>query len=102
VAVVWKGDTYGLINSKGKVLVKTGTYDCIVTFSGITFSDGLAIVEKDGKYGFINTKGKQVVKPTYDSVNPFYNGLAWAEKDGQQMYIDKKGKVIYRWTGQSI
>jgi hypothetical protein len=86
---------YGLMNSKGDVILKP-KYKWISEFVG-----GLAIVvTTDNKYGYINTKGNIVVKPTFENASDFSEGLAYvttkANKEVFQGFIDMTGKMVFR------
>ena len=68
-------DKYGLIDTKGKLLLPI-TYDEIgssnfdeLNSDGLNFDDDIDIfrIESNEKYGYANTKGEIIVNPTYDS-----------------------------------
>ena len=79
---------WGLIDIKGKQIVKPQYADCL------DFSEGLAAVKKDDKWGYIDTKGKEVLPLIYESVESFKNGLAKVYQGRWYSYIDKTGKPV--------
>lgn len=89
-----KTNKYGLINGKGKVVVKP-TYDWINEFS-----DGMALVSKGNKYGYVDEKGKEVIKVSYKEANDFSDGLALIRDGKKYKYIDKSGKVLINVKGK--
>ena len=52
-AVVTKNGKYGVINTKGEVILNF-TYDSISLFN----KRGLAIIQQNNKYGFVNDEGR--------------------------------------------
>jgi len=62
---------YGVMNQKGKILIKP-VFDDV----GDCFSNNLLKVEKDDKWGFVDEKGKFVINPTFSFVSDFGNGKA--------------------------
>ena len=72
-AVYAEGWRYGVIDTKGQILVSG--YEFIRPFS-----EGLAAVLSGGRWGFIDTQGKEVIKPRFGDVrnvpSPFSEGFA--------------------------
>lgn len=124
LAVIKQNDKYGLINSKGRVIVEP-KWDYILGESeGIYpveldslwgyidkkgrviiepqywdadfFEEGYACVgNKEEKFGFINTKGDTIIDFIYDeSFGSFSKGLADVTLNDSCGYIDKNGKVV--------
>ncbi|MBB6459385.1 WG repeat-containing protein [Flammeovirga kamogawensis] len=84
----------GVINEKGKVIVK-------LNFKKIKpFENGLAVAQKNGKtakdrkYGFINKNGKWVIAPTYNIAKSFNDGIAAVCIKSKWGYINQKGELI--------
>ncbi|AZQ61096.1 WG repeat-containing protein [Flammeovirga pectinis] len=91
-----KGDSklQGVINEKGKVIVK-------LNFKKIKpFENGLAVAQKNGKtakdrkYGFIDKSGKWVIAPTYNIAKSFSNEIAPVCIKNKWGYINQKGELI--------
>lgn len=124
MAVIKQNDKYGLINSKGKIIVKPHFDDILGKREGFYvvkldsvwgymdrkgkviikpqyrdadfFNEGFACVGNvNKKYGFINTKGDTVIDFKYDdSFGGFSNGLADVSINGSCGYINKKGEIV--------
>lgn len=93
VAVVrgQQGETYGMIDSTGKMIIPFGVYQDL----SAEFRDGLAPAKKNDRWGYINRSGKEVVPFIYAYAYPFNNGRAEVEKDYEQMvFINTKGEVV--------
>jgi hypothetical protein len=88
-AVIKQGDKYGLIDSKGKIVVKP-QWDYI-----LGESEGFYHVEKDSTWGYIDRQGKVIIEPKYWDADFFYEGLACVgNEEGKYGFIDKKGDII--------
>ena len=88
ISIVQSGEKYGMINTKGKYVIKP-------KYSYLTsFSDGYATFEKGDKRGYINEKGKEVIKAQYSAAFNFNNGLAIVRASGKYGIIDNKGNYI--------
>ncbi len=85
---------YGMMNTKGKVLLKC-EWDYINPFV-----DGLAYVRKDDKRGYVNTKGEMVISCDYEGTQR--NGLVVVNKGGKDACFNKKGKTILPAKYKSI
>jgi len=86
---IYEKGKWGLINNKGKVVIKP-KYDDIENMY-----NGLAAVEVDGKWGYINSKGELVIKPVFYKAGPFNHGAAPAvTKDFKWGLVNKKGEFI--------
>lgn len=86
-------DKYGMIDSKGKIVVETKYFHLG------TFENGLAVIEsyQNGgfKSGFINDSGKVVINPQYSmAINT--GGLVYVRKNGKAGFLDKKGKIVIK------
>lgn len=101
MAVVKKGEKWGLINTKGDILADI-TYDEFFIPNVKLFYENRAAAKKDGKWGFLNEKGKPVIPFVYDTIgstyliNPkdiatFKEGIAVVKKDGKWGAIDIDG-----------
>ena len=95
-------DKYGLIDTKGKLLLPI-TYDEIgssnfdeLNSDGLNFDDDIDIfrIESNEKYGYANTKGEIIVNPTYDSAGSFSEGYADVCNNEKYGFIDQKGKLV--------
>jgi len=97
-----KGDTYGFIDTTGRMVIGQGFY------SVTGFSEGLAAIPADHntKMGYIDKNGEWAIDPVYLCPNEgavtlfeadFSDGLAlvWINDDqgNRQVYIDKTGNV---------
>jgi len=84
-----KGDKYGFINRKGKVVVPP-------KFRAVMrFSEGLVAVREAGQYGYIDATGTYVIPPIFDYAEPFKKGMAIAYQAGQPYFINKKGELLF-------
>jgi hypothetical protein len=121
-AVFVSNRLYGVIDSKGKIIIpakyneiklnenglwavgsgnkygfadRTGKLVIPMIYSdAFAFYEGLAAVQKNGKYGFINPANKIVIPFIYDKAISFSGGLAWVKKAGKFSYINKKGETV--------
>lgn len=66
VLLTKKDDKYGLVDFKGKELLKC-EYDSIETLKGITNS---YLAEKDGKFGLVDNIGSEIVETKYTAIKP--------------------------------
>ena len=89
VAFVHKNGLIGLINSKGKEVIKP-EYEKISAFG----SDNIAYTTKGGLIGLIEINGKVLVDNKYDKIGSFKNNQAIVKKGDVFGVIDKTGKVI--------
>lgn len=83
------GETYKLINNKGKE-ISSEKYDDAKVFS----EDGYAAVCKEGKWGFVDIDGKLVIDYQYDDALSFSNGYAAVCIDDMWGYIDTENHLI--------
>lgn len=67
MVVAKKGEKFGYMDKKGKVVVP------IIYDYGKTFSQGLVAVQKNGKRGYIDKTGKTVIPFIYDYASNFFN-----------------------------
>lgn len=94
LAVVNQDDSFLVINTKGKVILKTENYLN-------DFHNGLARFNdsKTYKSGYINTEGKIVIKATYDFAGNFgKDNTAIVSKSGKFYRINSKGKVLKTYS----
>ncbi len=102
VAVVKKGDKWGLINTQGEVIANF-VYDQFFIPDVHLFYENRAAAKKDGKWGFLNEKGSPITSFIYDTIGSNYlespmeietfkGGLAVVKKDGKVGAIDINGK----------
>ena len=121
LAVVCKGGKYGVINSKGEVVVpfiysemrnyseglayaKDNNFvyfidrkgEKILTCRGYfgDLHDGMIKVSKGGKYGFMNLAGKVVVPFKYDEADNFSEGMASVRIGDKCGFVDTSGKEV--------
>lgn len=66
VLLVSKEGKYGLVDFKGKELLKC-EYDSIKALQGVKNS---IIVEKNGKYGLVDPIGATIIEPEYKAIKP--------------------------------
>ncbi|WP_165043766.1 WG repeat-containing protein [Dysgonomonas sp. ZJ709] len=110
VSVVQKGYMeYGVVNTKGTIIVPFGEYNHISEFS-----NGMALVEsknwENKTIGFINTKGELVFKRKKSTlVGKQYSDdrclVEWESgTDNITMYdiLDKKGNIVYSHIGENV
>jgi hypothetical protein len=88
--IYFGGERYGVIDTKGKIVVKP-----IYSFI-FPFSEGLALVLRNGLVGFIDKKGNEVIKPQFLHGNSFSEGLAKVEHNEKWGFIDKTGKYVIK------
>lgn len=122
LAIVGRGDKYGLINSEG-LIIAAPQYDRIWQHQGNRalflqgerygyldekgkvaiaaqyedarfFAEDLAAVKKDGHWGYIDRDGGEAIPAQYDEVSDFSEGLAAARRDGQWQWLDATGKNV--------
>ncbi|MGP1434993.1 MAG: WG repeat-containing protein [Catonella sp.] len=83
----YKDYKYGLVNKKGKIIVKP-QYTYIENFD-----KGIAIAAKNGKEGCLNLKGEVVIPVKYDVVSSFMeDDRVIVERKGKYGLLDRKGK----------
>lgn len=97
---VRKNDKFGVINSKGEVVIPF-IYNDYYTDWGTeyisVFQNGLCMVKsQNNKYGFVNKKGEIVIKPIYKEImNPKWSeGTIVLELNGFAGIVDTLGKTI--------
>ena len=89
MAVIKQGDKYGLIDSKGQVIVQP-EWDYI---NGV--NEGIYLVEKDSVWGYIDRQGKEIIEPKYWDADFFYEGYACVgNSDEKYGFINIKGDTI--------
>lgn len=86
--LVKEGETYHIINAKGKN-VGEESFDDAKAFT----ADGYAAVEKDGKWGFVDAEGKLVIDCQYEDALSFSNGYAAVKKGDKWGYIDTENTM---------
>lgn len=110
-ATVQKEGQWGLVDSRGKLIVPPkyeeflGDYDRIRFTPTRLFCHDVAAVCKKGKWGFINEKGEEVIPCIYTKAEIFLDSTAtvWQtqkQPDGtsvfEQFLIDTTGKKVSR------
>ena len=89
MAVIKYGDKYGIIDSKGKMVVEP-QWDYI-----LGENEGLYPVKKDSVWGYINRQGEVVIELKYWDANFFYEGFACVgNENGKYGFINRKGDTI--------
>lgn len=92
IAVIKYGDKYGLIDSRGKIVVQP-KWDYI-----LGASEELYPVEKDSVWGFIDRKGNVAIEPKYWDANFFNQGLACVKNENEKYgFINKKGDTVIQF-----
>lgn len=106
VFLVQKGDKFGFLDKKGKLMggdCLYDSYDKDFAFRDIRMSGNLLVkVKKDNLYGFVETNtGTEIVPCQYNQINDFYwgqqhsNVLVEVEKSGKWGFISQKtGEVL--------
>jgi hypothetical protein len=121
MAVVRKGDKWGLINKQGKVFLRC-LYDEIYSPRLTLFYGGRVGVKQNGLWGFLDTAGRPVIPCVYEQIGSrnygegnfneegdvysFYGGISVAKKDGKWGAIDENGNekvpfvydFMYSWS----
>jgi len=91
VARISKGGYFGLIDTKGKILIEP-KYDKI-----FSFNKGVAKVGLNNKFGAINLSGKEILKPkSVIELSDFNNGLAIYKisNNHEKGVLNDKGEFI--------
>lgn len=94
-----KGGKWGIIDAKGKVLIKPEYDEVSNPINGVIY------VNKGGKLGFFSEQMQLVLKPTYNFMGSFNaQGLCWVKngakvsngvlKGGKMSVVDRAGKLI--------
>lgn len=99
-AAVKKNNKYGVIDTKGKIVVEP-KYDFIsyfqegyaFVFNGTLLNWGYPDI---GKYGFIDTNGNMICDMVWDRAESFHEGLASVNKNGKAGCIDTTGKTVIK------
>lgn len=81
-------EKYGLLNSKGKVIIPLEA-----NYSFVTVSNDVIIVGKNNKYGVINERNQITVPLAYSWLDPIDANLIVAEKDNKSGIIDTRNNV---------
>ncbi|AZQ64239.1 WG repeat-containing protein [Flammeovirga pectinis] len=103
---VKKNDVWGVINTKGKVIISP-------QFKFLNYySDGISIVEnKKGRLGAVDTNGKEIIPITFQSLRFLAGGLPLlvAKNNGVQGVINLKGEwvlpldfITVKWAGNKL
>lgn len=85
-----KDSKYGIVNEKGKYIVKPGKYENIYQYGS------LFKVEEDSKYSLLNKDGKKIIKKTDFNVETFTGIDSFIVVS----YADKY--IIYNYNGKKI
>lgn len=98
VAVVGDASGYGMIDSKGKVVVKPSYEDAKVFPHGPWW-----FMNSGGKWGALDSKGNMVVPFAWDDVLGCRRGLCPVKSNGLWGYVDERGvpviPVVFKWAG---
>lgn len=91
---VVKDNKYGFIDKSNNVIIEINR-EYETYFTGMDFSEGLALADENGKDIYIDTKGEKVFE-LEDGVCSygFNEGLAKVEKNDMVGYINKDGKLV--------
>ena len=91
---VVKDNKYGFIDKSNNVIIEINR-EYETYFTGMDFSEGLALADENGKDIYIDTKGEKVFE-LEDGVSSygFNEGLAKVEKNDMVGYINKDGKLV--------
>jgi len=89
MAVIKQNEKYGLINSKGEIVVKP-VWDYI-----LGKSEGIYPVEIDSVWGYIDRKGKVIIEPQYWDADFFDEGFACVGSTKEKYgFINTKGDTV--------
>jgi hypothetical protein len=93
IAVIKQNDKYGLIDSRGKILLP-----CMYDELAVSCSD-LILCKQGDKYGFIDRMGRTQIAFEYEEAGFFYNDTTWVKKEGKVGFIDRNGTLFidYRY-----
>ena len=88
LAVVMKGDKYGVINKLGNIQIP-------ISFDFISdFHHGHSIVKFDGAYGILNRAGITVIPNQYEDLDYVFGDLLVYELDGQKGLMNITGEHL--------
>lgn len=94
LAVVNKDETFLVINTKGKVILRSKNYINDFHNGLASFSDS-----KTYNYGYINKEGKVVLKAAYNFAGNFgKDHTAIVSKSGKYYRINSKGKILNTYS----
>ncbi|MBL8993928.1 MAG: WG repeat-containing protein [Spirochaetia bacterium] len=96
LAPVQIGGRWGLIDSKGKLIVQP-EYDSL----GL-LSEGRICFEKNKQYGFLNRAGQEVIPGVYQKALDFREGRAGVRDQEGWSFIDRDGKKITSTTYSQV
>lgn len=98
---VVKDNKYGFIDKNNNIIIEINR-EYETYFTGMDFSEGLALTDEDGKDIYIDTTGKKVFE-LEDGVCSygFNEGLAKVEKNDMIGYINKNGKLVVNYKYNS-
>ncbi|MBD3187745.1 hypothetical protein GF325_12995, partial [Candidatus Bathyarchaeota archaeon] len=84
------GGTWGLINTRGELLLDF-KYEEVYPFK-----DGKALIKQDGRWCFIGKKGDIILHldPRYESVMSVSKGLIQVVVEGKQGFINDQGEIL--------
>lgn len=101
-----KGDRYGFMDSKGKIVIEPRFYyepsapgaDACEDEEGPVqdFSEGFAFVQEGHRHYFIDKTGKRAFGRDFDDAQPFHDGIAAANNGKGWGFIDKKGNWLIK------
>lgn len=94
LGVLKLGKKEGIINNKGKVIVKP-KYDMS---QSLIDCDGYIWVRNKNKEGFIDRKGNVVIPLKFQWLSFFYNNLCRATINDKSGFINRKGEVVIPYT----
>lgn len=94
-------DFYGVLDSKGKLVVDT-RYS-FISINDIDVKNGFIVIDNKSLHGFYDIKNKKVIEPEYSSVLVLEAGVnIYKQTDGKELagFYLKNGKVVepkYDW-----
>ncbi|MBM78354.1 MAG: hypothetical protein CL846_07715 [Crocinitomicaceae bacterium] len=84
-----KDGDWGLIDSKGEVLIRSRYNNPLI------FDNGLAPIIDEREVGFIDKEGTKVIRPTFNEIAYGFGCKNAIVKDGKYyIFIDKEGKQV--------
>ena len=98
IAAVRNGDSWTLINEKGKQITKKTFVDVKDNGREEVYSNGIIVATENGEtYSFYDKNGKKVGKTEFEDADAFNeNGYAAVKIDGKWGFADNKGNVVIK------
>ncbi len=72
----------------------TSTFNAVVSFDRLAFSEDLVSVRVNNQYGYMNKDGKIEIEPQFAYADAFSEGFAQVSIKGNCAFINKSGQVV--------